>query len=119
MAHDHTRHGMARGTSPVQRQIDGIEFPVAGTWNVPGNEVTISFSVPRRLRRPDSSVGTAREAILVFSDDPGDVPRETGVLSLRATLGNHGFRPPTRPRPATAPPRPLSIRAASQTRGAA
>ena len=31
---------MARGTSPLLRRVDGIELPVAGTWNVPGNHAT-------------------------------------------------------------------------------
>jgi hypothetical protein len=119
MADDHTSHGMARGTSPLQRHIDGIEFAVAGTWNVPGYDATVSFSVPRRLRRPDGSVARAREATLVLADDPGDVLRETGVLSRRATLGTHGVRPPAGSLPATATPRSLSIRAVSQTIGEA
>jgi len=198
MTDDYTSHGMPRGTSPLLRHVDGIEFPVAGTWNVPGNHATILFSVPRRLRWPEGVVARAREAALVFSDDPGDVlvavlfdapgpaiagsstfgppihlearsvpgPHrsalsgdvlpETGVLPLRATLGSHGFwrrgdrahgwfvlagtigppadaapwrlrfsfdlpanGPQAGSRPATAPSRSLTIRAASQTSGAA
>jgi hypothetical protein len=119
MAHEHTSHGMARGTSPLQRHIDGIEFPVAGTWNVASNDATVSFSVPRRLRRPDGSVARAREATLVLADDPGDILGETGVLSRRATLGTHGVRPPAGSLPATPTPRSLSIRAVSQTIGEA
>ena len=73
MTHDNTSAGMIRGTSPLLRHADGIELPVAGTWNVPGNHADILFFVPRRLQRPSRSVGTALEANLVFSDEPGDV----------------------------------------------
>jgi hypothetical protein len=72
MIHDTTSHGIARGTSLVRR-VGGIELPVAGTWNVPGTYATISFAVPQFLRRPTDLCGRAREATLVFSDDPGEV----------------------------------------------
>ena len=73
MTHDHTSDGMARWTSPLLHHVDGIDIPVAGTWNVPGSHANVSFSVPRRLRRPRGIVGRARDATLVFSDDPADV----------------------------------------------
>jgi hypothetical protein len=73
MTHDTTSHGIARGTSPLLRRVGGIELPVAGTWNVPGTHATLSFSVPQFLRRSKDLTGRAREATLVFSDDPGEV----------------------------------------------
>jgi hypothetical protein len=69
MTHDNS----SAGTSPLLRHVHGIELPVAGTWSVPRSHAKILFSVPRRLQRPTSVVGTAREATLVFSDEPGDV----------------------------------------------
>src|SRR5215211_721351 len=74
MTHDTTSHGNGRGTCPLLRRVGGIELPVAGTWNVPGStHAKISFSVPQFLRRPKDLTGRAREATLVFSDDPGEV----------------------------------------------
>jgi hypothetical protein len=133
MTHDDTGDGTARGTSPLLRHVNGIELPVAGTWNVPGSR---------------SVAGPHRWAL------SGEVFPETGVSRLRATLGYHGVwrrgeggwfvlastnglpadaarwrlwfsfdlpanGPQTESRPATARSRSLSIRAASQTIGAA
>lgn len=66
-------HTMAGRTSPLLRRVDGIELPGAGTWTVPGSHATIAFSVPRRLRRPDSRSGRASEATVLISDNPDDV----------------------------------------------
>jgi hypothetical protein len=66
-------HTMAGRTSLPLRRVDGIELPVAGTWIVPGNHAAIAFSVPRRLRQPDSRSGRASEATVFISEDPDDV----------------------------------------------
>jgi hypothetical protein len=94
-----TSHTTAGRTSRLLRRVDGIELPVAGTWTVPGNHATITLSVPRRLRRPESRFGRAREATVVISDDPDvvhvDVLFEASGLDVTgASAGANG--PPIR-----------------------
>lgn len=94
-----TSHTTAGRTSWLLRRVDGIERPVAGTWTVPGNHATITLSVPRRLRRPESSSGRARGATLVISDDPEVVVLEVlfEARGLDASVASAGAnRPPIR-----------------------
>jgi hypothetical protein len=72
MTHATISYTATRPSLPLRR-VDGIELPVAGTWTVPGRHATVEFSVPRRVRRPDSRSGRAREATVVIYEDPDDV----------------------------------------------
>ncbi len=65
--------------------VDQVELPEPGLWNVPAGWALIELSVPRMFRRPIEAHLRMKQGMIAIADDP---THSTSNLSLDAcTLG--------------------------------